>query len=291
MTFDSPLGSAIVGSFERLLRALDLAPVGDDRYLVQSEPDEMFDRVYGGQLLAEALMGAGATVTGKAASSLHATFTRAGTPGRSHEVVVTRIRDGRSMSTRQVAVVEDGRELLVALASFHTNATEPDVAGPMPVASSPAGVPLLQDWAREHGRPWIEQPPPLELRMGEAPVFLGGSPARTSRSHWMRLPGAVGDDPLLHAALLAYASDFFLMDMIFRAHPAGLGPGRANGVSLDHAIWFHRPVRFDRWHLHSQEAVTIVGDRGLARGAIHDADGRLAASVMQEVLVLPVKTQ
>ena len=88
--------------------------------------------------------------------------------------------------------------------------------------------------------------------------------------------------------VLAYASDFFLMDMIFRAHPAGLGPGSANGLSLDHAIWFHRPVRFDRWHLHTQEAVTIVGDRGLARGAIHDADGRLTASVMQEVLVRPV---
>jgi acyl-CoA thioesterase-2 len=104
----------------------------------------------------------------------------------------------------------------------------------------------------------------------------------------MRLPRDVGDEPLLHTALLAYASDFFLMDMVFRAHPAAAGPGRSNGFSLDHAIWFHRPVRFDQWHLHTQEALAVVGDRGLARGAIHDADGRLAATVLQEVLVLPV---
>ena len=75
------------------------------------------------------------------------------------------------------------------------------------------------------------------------------------------------------------------MDMIFRMHPDELGPGRANGFSLDHAIWFHRPVRFDDWHLHTQEAVALVGDRGLAVGAIHDDAGRLVASVAQEVLL------
>jgi acyl-CoA thioesterase-2 len=101
----------------------------------------------------------------------------------------------------------------------------------------------------------------------------------------MRLPRSVGADHSLNAALLAYASDFFLMDMIFRLHPQEPGPGRANGFSLDHAMWFHRPVRFDEWHLHTQEAVALVGDRGLARGTIHDADGRCVASVAQEVLL------
>jgi acyl-CoA thioesterase-2 len=103
----------------------------------------------------------------------------------------------------------------------------------------------------------------------------------------MRVPRDCGDDPLLHAALLAYASDFLLMDMVFHAHPAAGGLGRSNGLSLDHAIWFHRPVRFDRWHLHTQEAVAIAGDTGLARGTIHDESGYLAATVMQEILVLP----
>ena len=90
-----------------------------------------------------------------------------------------------------------------------------------------------------------------------------------------------------HAALLAYASDFFLMDMLMRLHPEPLGPGRAGGLSLDHAIWFHRPVHFDRWHLHTQEAVALVGERGVARGTIHDLDGRCVATTAQEVLLRP----
>jgi acyl-CoA thioesterase-2 len=103
----------------------------------------------------------------------------------------------------------------------------------------------------------------------------------------MRPPRPVEGDQLLQAALLAYGSDFFLMDMIFRAHPSEMGPGRANGLSVDHAIWFHRAVQFDDWHLHTQEAVAVLGDRGLARGAIHDLEGRLVATDMQEVLVRP----
>jgi acyl-CoA thioesterase-2 len=204
------------------------------------------------------------------------------------------VRDGRSISTRSVTVLEDGKRLLVAIASFHDGGTESHLAASAPRVPAPEGVPLLQHWAhalpdeqKAFGGSWIEQPPPIDVRIDEAPSFLGGLSTSTTRSHWMRVPRDVGDDPLLHAALLTYASDFFLMDMVFRAHPAATGPGRSNGLSLDHAIWFHRPVRFDQWHLHTQEAVAVVGDRGLARGAIHDDEGRLAATVMQEVLVLP----
>ena len=292
---DPVLESAILTSLDDLLQALQLQSLGNDRFRVSSEPARAFGRVYGGQLLAQALVAAGATVTGKAPHALHAAFVKAGTPGRSLELVVDRVRDGRSMSTRQVRVMEGSRPLLVALVSFHDNRTEPDVAPPAPDVAPPEDTPVLQHWAEallpeegDHGRHWIEQPPPLEMRIAEAPAFLGGRSDSATRSHWMRLPRDVGEDQLLHTALLAYGSDFFLMDMVFRAHPAGAGPGRSNGFSLDHAIWFHRPVRFDRWHLYTQEALAIVGDRGLARGTIHDADGRLAASVMQEILVLPI---
>jgi acyl-CoA thioesterase-2 len=106
----------------------------------------------------------------------------------------------------------------------------------------------------------------------------------------MRAPRSIEGDNALNAALLTYASDFFLMDMVFRAHPDQDGNGRFTAFSVDHAIWFHRPTRFDRWHLHTQEALVIAGDRGLARGAIHDADGHLVATVIQEVLVRRAKT-
>ncbi len=164
-----------------------------------------------------------------------------------------------------------------------------------PDVARPEQTPRLQEWVRqlppeleEGARHWVDHPPPLELRLTEPPSFLGGgSSSSPTRSHWMRLPRPIGGDALIQSALLAYGSDFFLMDMIFRAHPSELGPGRANGLSVDHSIWFHRPVQFDDWHLHTQEALAIVGERGLARGAIHDEDGRLVASVMQEVLVRP----
>jgi acyl-CoA thioesterase-2 len=283
-------------ALDALLGALELERLADDRFRASPDTLRPLDRIYGGQLLAQALAAAGSTVTGKAPRSLHAAFVRAGTPGRSLELTVDRVRDGRTTSTRHVTVLEEGKPLLTAIASFHDGDIEPQVAAAAPAAPPPEEVPLLQDWAaqlpadlQEYGRHWIEQPPPVEMRIGEAPSFLGGPPTvapGATRSHWMRVPRDVGDDPLRHAALLAYASDFLLMDMVFRAHPGDAGPGLSNGLSLDHAMWFHRPVRFDRWHLHTQEALAAVGDRGLARGAVHDTDGRLVATTVQEVLVL-----
>ncbi len=158
-------------------------------------------------------------------------------------------------------------------------------------------MPRLQDWARavspelrRHARSWIEEPPPLELRIGEPPSFLGGHTATGTRSHWMRLPRDVGDDPVLHTALLAYASDYFLLDMAFRSHPEFVVPGAFAAFSIDHSLWLHRPVRFDRWHLHTQQTLAISGHRALVRGSIHDPDGRLVASVVQEVLVRPTRS-
>jgi acyl-CoA thioesterase-2 len=291
---DTAIDAAILGSLDDLLRSLEMERVGTDRYRVRSDVAQMFDRVYGGQLLAQALIGAGRSVDGKAAHSLHAAFVRGGIPGRPVEIFVNRVRDGRTMATREVSVLQDGDPLLVGFASFHDNGVWPDVTSVAPDAKRPEDTPRLQEWARrlppelgDSGRHWIDHPPPLDLRLNEPLAFLGGTSSSAARSHWMRPPRPVGESELVHAALLAYASDFFLMDMVFRAHPAEMGPGRANGFSVDHAIWFHRPPRFDDWHLHTQEAVAVVGDSGLARGAIHDQSGRLVASVMQEVLVRP----
>jgi acyl-CoA thioesterase-2 len=284
---DDELRRAIATSLDDLLAALDLRPCGDDRFAVAPAASGTPGRVFGGQLLAQAVAGAAATVDGKVVHSLHASFLRAGTPCAPVEVDVTRLRDGRSVATRHVAVHEGPDQLLVAIASFAPHRPEPDVAPPAPDAPRPDDVPLLQEWAAAAptGRHWIDEPPAVEIRMPEAPSFFTGATAASARSHWMRLPRDVGDDVALHAALLAYATDYFLMDMVFRLHPDDLGPGRANGFSLDHAIWFHRPPRFDEWHLHTQEALAVVGDRGLARGVVHDAAGRRVATVTQEVLL------
>ncbi len=293
--FHASLEQAILRALDGLLHAMQLEPLGDDRFRVRNEPGR-FDRVFGGQSLAQALTAAGATVTDKQPQSLHAYFVEAGTLDVPLDLEVERVRDGRSMSTRRVTVTQDGRPLLVAIASFHANPTDPELAITPPDVAAPEQLPRLQDWVRaipadERGRSitWIDQPPPLDLRIGEAPTFMGGAPSGGTRSHWMRLPRDVGDDPLLHAALLAYASDYLLLDMAFRAHPEPVAPAAIMGFSLDHAIWFHRPVRFDRWHVHTQETLALSGHRGLTKGAIHDEEGHLVATAMQEVLVRPTR--
>jgi acyl-CoA thioesterase II len=281
------LGRAINASLDDLLTALELRPCGDDCFAVEPARAVSSDRVFGGQLLAQAIMAASSTVSGKDIHSLHATFLRAGTPGAPLRIEVHRLRDGRSIVTREVQILEAGKPLLVAVASFATLHVEPDIASARPDVAGPDDTPLLQALIGEmaSGRRWVEQPPAIELRLPEPPSFVSPISSGEPRSHWMRLPRTVGAEHMLNAALLAYGSDYFLMDMLFRLHPTQLGPGLANGFSLDHAIWFHRPVRFDTWHLHTQEADALVGDRGLARGTIHDTEGRRVASVAQEVLL------
>jgi acyl-CoA thioesterase-2 len=287
------LDQAILASLDGLLHALQLEPTGDDRFGVRNEPDR-FTRIFGGQTVAQALLAACATVADKTPHSFHAYFVEAGRGDVPLEVVVDRVRDGRSMSTRRISVAEGERTLLVAMASFHDNPPRPQVADPPPPVPAPEELPLLQDWIRglppellAHGVNWIESPPPLDLRIGEAPTFLGGTPTGGPRSHWMRLPRDVGDDPRLHTVLLAYATDYLLLDMAYRSYPEPIPPGAFTSFSVDHALWFHRPVRFDRWHLHTQETVALTGHRGLVRGAVHDEDGNLVASVVQEVLLRP----
>jgi acyl-CoA thioesterase-2 len=292
---DGALRRAILVALDGLLRAFELEPSGGDRFRVASEPGR-FARIFGGQTVAQALLAASATVTEKAPQSMHAYFVDAGTPDQPLDLAVDRVRDGRSMSTRRVTVTQDERPLLTVIASFHENPTSPELADPPPAVPRPEQLPALQDWVRDappelhpHASTWVEQPPPVELRIGEAPTFLGGPPADGMRSHWMRVPRDVGDNPLLHAALLAYASDYLLLDMAFRSYPDRAAASRFTGFSLDHTLWFHRPVRFDHWHLHSQQTLAVVGHRALVQGSIRDADGHLVASVMQEALVRPAR--
>jgi acyl-CoA thioesterase-2 len=287
------LDAAIHSSLDSLLAALVLEPLGDDRFRATSERGR-FDRLFGGQQLAQAFMAASATVEDKDPHSLHAYFVEGGTPEEPIDLVVERVRDGRSMSTRRVALLQGPRTLLTAIASFHANPETPAMPSSLPDAPHPDELPRLQEWvhrmpdeSRPTGMTWVDVPPPLDMRIGEPPTFLGGSQSAGDRPHWMRVPRDVGSDPALHAALLAYASDYFLLDMVFRTHPEEIAHGTWSGSSLDHSVWIHRPVRFDQWHLHNQRTLGIVGHRGLVQGTLHDEEGRLVATVMQEVLARP----
>src|SRR4051794_25002436 len=235
MTVQHPdeLDLAIEASLDSLLPALPLEPLGDDRFRATSERGR-FDRLFGGQQLGQAVIAASATVDGKEPHSLHAYFVEGGTPEQPIDLVVERVRDGRSMCTRRVTLMQGTRTVLTAIASFHANPGSPETPGNAPEAPRPEELPRVQDWVREmpedtrsFGMTWVDVPPPLDMRMGEPPTFLGGAQAQGDRPHWMRVPRSVGDDPALHAALLAYASDYFLLDMVFRTHPE----------DIEHGLW------------------------------------------------------
>ncbi|MGZ5376677.1 MAG: acyl-CoA thioesterase [Mycobacterium sp.] len=288
------LEKAVLGALDNLERALQLEPQGDNRFRATNEPSR-FGRVFGGQLLAQAMQAATATVSGHLPQSLHAYFVRSGDSDTPLDIDVERVRDGRSISTRQVTVAQGGRTLLTAIASFHTNPVEPDLAPPPLRAPPPEELPLLQHWVqytplemRRNAATWIDVPPPLEMRIAEAPTFLGGRQAVGARSHWMRLPREIDDRRAVHSAVLAYASDYLLVDMAFRNHPQPVSYESLAALSLDHAIWFHRPVRFDEWHLYTQEMVAVTGHRAMVRGTIRDAEGHVVATTAQDVLVRPI---
>lgn len=288
---DVSLADSILRALDALLGALELEPLGDNRFRATNELGR-FGRVFGGQTVAQALLAASATVDGKDPHSLHAYFVETGDLAEPLDIRVERVRDGRSVATRRVTVVQCGRTLLTAMLSFQANREVPSYPGPEPATSVPESLPLLQEWFR--GLPdgqqaqvgnWIEQPPPFEIRIGEAPSFASGSPGDGPRAHWLRLTRPIGSNPLLHAAVLAYGSDYLLLDMTLRAHPDRGSAELLSGFSVDHSLWLHAPVRFGEWHRYTQEAVAISGDRGLVRGAIQHADGHLVATVMQEVIV------
>lgn len=293
---EARLARDIQHGLDRLLEALTLEPLGGDRFRAPSEPGRFADRIFGGQSLGQALRAAGLTAGGRPAHSLHAVFVEAGRAAQPVEITVERVRDGGSLSTRRVAVEQGERHLLTALVSFHDGPDAPELGRPAPEAPAPDSLPRLQSWvwalppeSRGLEQRWVDQPPPLELRIGEPPRFLRGPVADGPRWHWLRLPRDVGDEPALHQALLAYASDYLLLDMALRARPEPPGEERVAAYSLDHALWLHRPVRLDRWHLYTQELQALTGHRGLVRGALHDADGHLVATAMQEVVVRPVR--
>ena len=288
------LETSVLGALDTLERALQFEPMGDNRFQGTNEADR-FGRIFGGQLLAQAMYAASATVDDHTPHSLHAYFLQTGDSRRPVELSVERVRDGRTMAARQVSVAQGDRTLLTALASFHSNAGESESPRTHVDVASPEEMPLLQHWVhqvpsamRTNAQTWIDVPPALEMRIAEPTTFLGGRQTSGPRSHWMRLPRPIGESPALHSALLAYASDYLLLDMALRCHPEPADYTSVAAVSLDHSIWLHRPVHFDQWHLYTQETAAITGHRALVRGIIRDMSGQMVASTAQEVLIRPI---
>lgn len=257
-----------------LLGILDLQPAGWDRFLAPT-PAEGPPRLFGGQVASQAIRAATLTVAdGRRTHSLHSYFIRPGRPGVPLELGVERTRDGRSFSTRRVTASQTGEAIFVLDASFHV-----DEAG--------------DDWQAEGLPDDILRPDQL------SDVTLDGSPFRRMNPFeilpirrvqgfalhpcWIRLREPIPDDDALHVSALTYVSDLAVIGSA-RAPGSTAGWG---GASLDHAVWFHRPVRVDEWLLFSVSPITNFGARGLARGSFQRLDGTLVASLSQECLLRP----
>ncbi|MCC5952478.1 MAG: thioesterase family protein [Acidimicrobiia bacterium] len=249
---------------------LDLEPVKPDAFL-GTGPDLGWGRIYGGQIVAQAVRAAALTTSDDVAvHSFHAYFVRAGNEQQPVLFEVERIRDGRSFTTRQVVAYQAGGAILNLIASFQV-----DEAG--------------------ENHQTVEPPPgvrgPEELDSVTTDLFFEHRIARWDRhprpeaATWMRVTADLGDDPVLHACALAYLSDEHPLGVAVAPHSLGDRWDELMAASLDHAVWYHRPTRADEWLLFVLAGHGVAGGRGLARAEVYDLAGRHVASVAQEGLV------
>ncbi|MGN6324736.1 acyl-CoA thioesterase [Pseudolysinimonas sp.] len=277
-----------------LLAALDLADTGARTSEDIFTGPSLFmptGRVFGGQVLAQSLVAAMRTVPDdRAVHSIHGYFLRPGDIELPITFSVDRIHDGRSFSTRRTQAYQTGRPILSMIASFQTEDDGLDHEAPMPAdvpdpETLPSAADVLSGIDHPSARFWANQRA-FDIRHIDSPVYTAADPDRRSRqAMWMRTIGPMPDDPDLHRAALAYASDYAILEPILRAHGVSWATPRLSVASLDHAMWWHRPARVDEWLLYVQESPTAVGGRGLALGRIYRRDGALVASVAQEGMV------
>jgi acyl-CoA thioesterase-2 len=233
--------------------------------------------VFGGQVLGQALMAAARTVdNGHAAHSLHGYFLRPGDKAAPIVYDVDRIRDGGSFTTRRVVAIQHGEAIFHMSASFHRRESGVEHQRAMVPVPAPESLPEQQRLALAL---------PIEFRFADGRPPLGEGRWAPSGQTWLRTVDALPDDPLLHQAMLAYASDYSLLGVAMQPHGLDFRKPGVQGVSLDHAMWFHRDFRCDDWLLYEADSPSAYGARGFCRGSLYSRDGRLVASVAQEGLV------
>jgi acyl-CoA thioesterase-2 len=278
---------------QSLLSTLDLAPagnVGGQDVFTGTSQWEPLGRVFGGQVMAQSLVAAQRTIGDeRAVHSLHAYFLRPGDLSIPITFTVDRIHDGRSFATRRTQASQDGVPILSMIASFqtlddgldHQVDMPSDLPGPDDV---PSDAELLSAVDHPVARAWADRP--FDMRHVPSPVYFSIDGARVAhQAVWMRATSPLPDDLDLHRAALLYASDYTLLETIYRRHGVPMITRGLKAASLDHAMWWHRPGRADEWMLYVQESPNATGGRGLALGRIYDRSGRLLASVAQEGMI------
>ena len=274
-----------------LIGLLDLEPIEVNLFRGVS-PKEGWQRVFGGQVCAQALVAARRTVEGRLAHSFHAYFLRPGDPAVPILYDVDRIRDGQSFTTRRVVAIQHGQAIFNMQVSFQV--AEPGLEHQLPMPDVPAPETLgaeldrrraIADRLPEPMRSIFLRERAIEVRP-VVPFDEFDPVAREPvQNVWLRAVDALPDDPDLHQCVLAYASDLTLLDTSILPHAVSWWSEKLQTASIDHAMWFHRPFRADEWLLYAQDSPSASGARGFNRGSVFTREGRLVASVAQEGLI------
>jgi len=285
-----PTGNALMSkSLIDLISILDLEALEVNMFR-GSSPRTRWQRVFGGQVIGQALVASCRTVEGRMPHSLHCYFILPGDPQIPIIYQVERLRDGRSYTTRRVTAIQHGQAIFSMMVSFHAEeAGTHDHQDSMPKVPSPdeltpeelMKLPIMEGMP-EFIQRYYASDRPIELRPVEYQRYFGEKVPDGRINIWIRTAARLPDDPALHLCALAYASDFSLLDSVMSRYGRTLFDGRVMAASLDHAMWFHRPFRADEWLLYSQDSPSAQNGRGLARGSIFKPDGTLVASVAQE---------
>ncbi|MEQ8698962.1 MAG: acyl-CoA thioesterase II [Bauldia litoralis] len=276
---------------ETLISILDLETLEHNLFRGRS-PKVGWQRVFGGQVIGQALVAAARTVEGRAAHSLHCYFMRPGDPEVPIIYEVDRIRDGKSFTTRRVVAIQHGEAIFSMSASFQIEETGLDHQVEMPDVPAPEDLPseadlkalFLKD-APEKVRVYWERERPIELRPVDLRHYVSREKLPPAQRVWIKTTGPLPDDPDIHRCVLAYASDMTLLDTSLFAHGRMIFDKDLQVASLDHSMWIHRPFRADEWLLYAEDSPSASGARGFNRGSLFKRDGTLVASVAQEGLI------
>jgi len=285
-------------ALQDLLAILDLEQLEMNLFRGRS-PQVGWQRVFGGQVIGQALVAACRTVdvAGRPPHSLHAYFLLPGDPKVPIIYEVDRIRDGKSFTTRRVVAIQHGEAIFTMAVSFHRDEPGMSHQAKVPPVPQPEALPdeaeikarvlpLMPDPVRRY----YERERPIEWRPIELDRYLGKR-MEDGRFHvWIRTTGPLPDEPAIHQCVLAYASDMLLLDSALIPHGRTVFEKTLMAASLDHALWFHRPFRADDWLLYTHDSPNLFGSRGFARGLIFARDGTLVASVAQEGLLRERRT-
>lgn len=276
----------------QIIKTLDLEEIELNHYLATS-PNEGWQRVYGGQVIGQALVAASRTVSpNRSAHSLHGYFLRAGDTTIPILYKVDRIRDGKSFTTRRVVAVQRGQAIFTMSISFQVDEGGLSHQFDMPKVPAPDSLPAEDELRREQAKSWPKEfqesfsgSSAIQVKPVDPVDLLNPEPAQAMQRCWMRCGEALPDDPRIHQCVLAYLSDWSLLDTASRPHAVSFMQDNVQVASLDHAMWFHRPLELNQWLLYAIDSPSASHARGFARGNIFSASGDLLASTVQEGLI------